>query len=175
MSTDQRIFISYRRSDCQSVANGLNDGLRNRLPEAQVFMDLDSIPPGADFEEHIREEIDQCDVVLVLIGDEWLTPAADTGTRRIDQPNDFVRLEIMSALRAEKVRVIPVLVEGARMPAATELPEDIARLARLNAYVLSDSHWARDITELTNLLRGSGPKAPAEAGAGPRCRLPTST
>ena len=171
MSTDQRIFISYRRSDCQSVANGLNDGLRNRLPDAQVFMDLDSIPPGADFEEHIREEIDQCDVVLVLIGDEWLTPEPDTGTRRIDQPNDFVRLEIMSSLRAEKVRVIPVLVEGARMPAATELPDDIARLARLNAYVLSDSHWARDITELTNFLRGSGPKAPAQTGTGPTVTL----
>ncbi len=166
MGTDQRIFISYRRSDCQSQANGLNDGLRNRLPDAQVFMDLDSIPPGADFEEHIRHEIDRCDVVLVLIGDDWLTPEPDTGTRRIDQPNDFVRLEITSSLRAERVRVIPVLVEGAQMPAASELPDDIARLARLNAYVLSDSHWARDITELTNHLRG-GPKAQAETRTEP--------
>jgi hypothetical protein len=161
MSTDQRIFISYRRSDCQLAASGLNDGLRNRLPGAQVFMDLDSIPPGADFEEHIRNEIDQCDVVLVLIGDEWLAPQPGTSTRRIDQPNDFVRLEIMSALAAQGVRVIPVLVEGATMPAATELPDDIARLARLNAYVLSDTHWGRDITELTTHLQKFTPGAPA--------------
>jgi hypothetical protein len=167
MSTDQRIFISYRRSDCQSQANGLNDGLRNRLPGAQVFMDLDSIPPGADFEEHIRSEIDQCDVVLVLIGDEWLAPRPGTSTRRIDQPNDFVRLEVMSALGAQGVRVIPVLVEGATMPEASELPDDIARLARLNAYVLSDTHWARDITELTNYLRGARPQAQAQIGPEP--------
>ena len=63
-------------------------------------MDIDSIPPGADFEEHIRDYIDQCDVVLVLIGDEWLDPRPGSGLRRIDEPNDFVRLEIMSALRA---------------------------------------------------------------------------
>ena len=65
-------------------------------------MDLDSIPPGADFEEHIRDEIDQCDVVLVLIGDEWLDPAPGTSTRRIDQPNDFVRLEVMTSLRCPR-------------------------------------------------------------------------
>lgn len=154
MQTGHRIFLSYRRSDCQSQANGLNDGLRHRLPDAQIFMDLDSIPPGADFEEHIRGEIDQCDVVLVLIGDEWLEPQPGTGARRIDNPNDFVRLEVMTALGLDQVRVIPVLVEGARMPEASQLPEDIARLARLNAFVLSDSHWGRDLETLTNHLRG---------------------
>ena len=163
MGTEPRIFISYRRSDCQSQANGLNDGLRHRLPDAQVFMDLDSIPPGADFEEHIRNEIDQCDVVLVLIGDEWLEPQRGTSTRRIDNPNDFVRLEVTSALRNDQVRVIPVLVEGAQMPQASQLPDDIARLARLNAYVLSDSHWARDITELTNHLGGMRSEAPQQS------------
>jgi hypothetical protein len=159
MQTAQRVFISYRRSDCQSQANGLNDGLRNRLPDAQIFMDLDSIPPGADFEEHIREEIEQCDVVLVMIGDQWLDPRPGTETRRIDEPNDFVRLEVMTALSSRQVRVIPVLVEGARMPEAAQLPDDIARLARLNAFVLSDSHWGRDLQELTNHLGGA--QAPA--------------
>ena len=107
MSTQQRIFISYRRDDTQFAASALNDGLRNRLREADVFMDLDSIPPGADFEEHIRSYIDDCDVVLVVIGDQWLDPEPGKTTRRIDNPNDFVRLEILSALRAPKVKVIP--------------------------------------------------------------------
>ncbi len=167
MSTEQRIFISYRRDDAQFAASALNDGLRNRLPEADVFMDLDSIPPGADFEEHIRNYIDECDVVLVVIGDEWLDPEPGTNMRRIDRPNDFVRLEILSALRAPDVKVIPVLVEGARMPSTLDLPDDIAGLARLNAFTVSDSHLGRDITELTNHLRGAAPETPAHAPAEP--------
>ena len=120
--TEQRIFISYRRSDCQSQANGLHDGLRHRLQGSRIFMDIDSIPPGADFEAHIRQEIEQCDVVLVLIGDEWLDPRPGSETRRIDEPNDFVRLEIESSLKSEHVRVIPVLVEGAQMPHTRRAP-----------------------------------------------------
>ena len=92
------MFISYRRSDCQPQANGLHDGLSHRLESATIFMDIDSIPPGVEFEQHIRQEIEICDVVLVLIGDNWLDPhlpARTTG--RIDDPDDFVRLEIESA------------------------------------------------------------------------------
>ncbi|SEB63522.1 TIR domain-containing protein [Nocardioides exalbidus] len=157
MQGAQRIFISYRRSDAQSQANGLNDGLRNRLPGAQIFMDIDSIPPGADFEEHIRGEIAQCDVVLVMIGDQWLDVRPGTAVRRIDEPQDFVRLEVQSALETGRVRVIPVLVEGAQMPGAAELPDDISRLARLNAFELSDTRWTKDIETLSGILRGSGP------------------
>ena len=155
-ATEQRIFISYRRSDCQSQANGLHDGLRHRLDSSKIFMDIDSIPPGADFEEHIRQEIEQCDVVLVLIGDEWLDPRPGTGTRRIDEPNDFVRLEIESSLKSAHVRVIPVLVEGARMPQGDELPESVQRLARLHAFELSDSRWTEDIGRLSVQLREFG-------------------
>jgi hypothetical protein len=111
--TGPRLFISYRRSDCQPQANGLYDGLSHRLPSASVFMDIDSIPPGADFEEHIRREIEICDLVLVLIGDNWLDQTADGSSRRIDTPDDFVRLEIESALASPRVNVLPVLVEGA--------------------------------------------------------------
>lgn len=155
MSTtaEQRIFISYRRSDCQSQANGLNDGLRHRLPESRVFMDIDSIPIGADFEEHIRGEIEQCHVALILIGDDWLEPRPGTDVRRIDEANDFVRLEIESSLATKHLRVIPVLVEGARMPTPEELPKSIRRLARLNAFELSDQRWSTDIERLTRQLR----------------------
>lgn len=152
-TTEQRIFISYRRSDCQSQANGLNDGLRHRLPDSRVFMDIDSIPIGADFEEHIRSEIEQCHVALILIGDDWLAPRPGTDTRRIDEANDFVRLEIESSLATKHLRVIPVLVEGATMPTPEELPESIQRLARLNAFELSDQRWSTDIERLTQQLQ----------------------
>lgn len=150
---EQRIFISYRRSDCQSQANGLNDGLRHRLPDARVFMDIDSIPIGADFEEHIRGEIERCHIALILIGDNWLDSRPGSDVRRIDEANDFVRLEVESSLAAKHLRVIPVLVEGARMPTPEELPESIQRLARLNAFEMSDQRWSTDIERLTQQLR----------------------
>ncbi|MBD3923282.1 TIR domain-containing protein [Nocardioides cavernae] len=152
-AAEQRIFISYRRSDCQSQANGLNDGLRHRLPEARVFMDIDSIPIGADFEEHIRGEIEQCHVALILIGDNWLDARPGSDLRRIDEANDFVRLEVESSLAAKHLRVIPVLVEGATMPTPDELPESIQRLARLNAFEMSDQRWSTDIERLTQQLQ----------------------
>src|SRR3954470_427793 len=129
------IFVSYRREDCQPQANGVHDGLRHRLPRSSVFMDIDSIPYGVDFEAHIKDEIKKCDVVLVLIGDNWLDEIG--GRRRIDDPTDFVRLEIENALSEATVRVLPVLVEGARMPNSSELPASLSRLARVNAIEIS--------------------------------------
>ncbi|MEZ0578141.1 toll/interleukin-1 receptor domain-containing protein [Nocardioides sp. MH1] len=147
-----RIFISYRRSDCQSQANGLHDGLSHRLRDASIFMDIDSIPAGVDFEQHIRREIETCDVVLVLIGDNWLDPRPGSSKRRIDESNDFVRLEIENALESPRVRTIPVLVEGARMPDMEELPKSIRRLARINAIEMDDMRWKSDLERLSRLL-----------------------
>jgi hypothetical protein len=163
-SDGQGIFISYRRSDCLSQANGLHDGLVNRLPGARIFMDVDSIPAGVDFEQHIREAIDGCDVVLVLIGDNWMDTRPGTETRRIDEPNDFVRLEIESALANARVTVIPVLVEGAQMPEVASLPDSIQRLARINAFELDDRRWKADLARITELLEGLKSKP---AGAQP--------
>ena len=151
-----RIFISYRRSDTQAHANGLFDGLATRLPEASIFMDLDSIPAGVDFEDHIRAEIDRCDVVLVVIGDDWLAPDTQSGERRIDDPEDFVRLEIENALTNPGVVVIPLLVEGARMPSSTHLPEDIKRLARINALEMNDTRWRSDMSRLVARVKEIG-------------------
>jgi hypothetical protein len=148
--TEKRIFISYRRSDCQPQANAINDGLRHRLRPARVFMDIDSIPAGVDFAEHIREEIEMCDVVLVLIGDNWISATDQDGRRRIDNPDDFVRLEIENAFAASRVSVVPVLVEGADMPRAMDLPESLQRLARINAIELSDQRWTSDIERLAS-------------------------
>jgi hypothetical protein len=143
-----RIFLSYRRSDCQPQANGLYDGLRRRLPDARVFMDIDGIPAGADFEEHIRREISMCDIVLVMIGDNWLDARPGSDVRRIDEPADFVRLEVESALAHPHVDTLPVLVEDTVMPSATEMPDSIARLARLQCVELSDRRWLWDLDHL---------------------------
>ncbi len=116
-------------------------------------MDIDSIPAGVDFAEHIREEIEMCDVVLVLIGDNWISATDQDGRRRIDNPDDFVRLEIENAFSASRVSVVPVLVEGAEMPRATDLPESLQRLARINAIELSDQRWTSDIERLAGEIK----------------------
>jgi hypothetical protein len=145
------LFISYRREDCQGEANGLHDGLSQRMPGARVFMDVDSIPPGVEFEQHIREAIEACDAVVALIGDDWLSVTDARGRRRIDNPNDFVRLEIEAALR-RGVPVLPVLVEGAEMPRVDKLPEEIARLARINAFELNARRWRPDMARLVSVI-----------------------
>ena len=176
-SNDVRVFISYRRSDCQAQANGLHDGLVHRLPGASIFKDIDSIPYGVDFEDHIRAEIHQCDVVLVLIGDDWLDARNATGTRRLDDADDFVRLEIETALSSPAVRVVPVLVEGATMPRQADLPPSIQRLARLRAIELSDARWRSDLTVLTSTLqqlaRGRGSEAEDASDASGQQRAQT--
>jgi len=119
-------------------------------------MDIDSIPPGVDFEEHIRREIEVCDVVLVLIGDNWLDVCPGSDIRRIDEPDDFVRLEIESAMAFPQVRIVPVLVEGAQMPRAEELPRSIQRLGRINAIELSDQRWTADLARLAQVVEEMG-------------------
>jgi hypothetical protein len=152
----QHIFLSYRRSDCQAQANGLYDGLVHRLSNASLFMDIDSIPPGVDFEQHIRHEIKRSDVVLVMIGDNWLDSRPGSNRRRVDEDDDFVRLEIESALATPSVRIVPVLVEGAQMPPSVELPESIHQLARLQAFELSDHRWTSDVERLARTIERPG-------------------
>ena len=165
------VFLSYRRSDCQAQANGLHDGLIHRIPSASIFMDVDSIPYGVDFEEHIRKAIQKCDIVLVLIGDNWLDKES-SGRRRIDEPEDFVRLEIENSLESPEVRVIPVLVEGAVMPRSADLPTSIRKLARLNAIELSDQRWKSDVERLARLIEGFGPQSePVKPETRPSLRL----
>jgi len=151
--TGLRVFVSYRRADTQSHDNGLSDGLRRRLPGSRVFMDLDDIPIGVDFVEHIRGEIRQCHVVLVLIGQDWLNSHVEANARRLDDPADFVRLEIESSLTHPNVVVVPVLVEGARMPAAAQLPAPLSKLARLQSFTLDDEEWTFGLDRLSSGIR----------------------
>src|SRR6266498_3676899 len=121
------ILVSYRRHESSHLAGRLYDRLADRFGEGQVFIDVDTIEPGVDFAEEISRAVATCKVLLAVIGPNWLTEADERGRRRLDDPDDFVRLEIEAAL-ARDVRVIPVLVEGATMPRADELPPTLAAL-----------------------------------------------
>jgi TIR domain len=165
----QRIFISYRRDDSRGYAGRLQGDLSRRYTEEHVFRDVE-IPPGADFGEYITSLVDKCNVVLAIIGPRWLDARDREGERRIDDPQDWVRLEIERALARDGVEVIPVLVDGARLPPREELPPSLLGLRRRNAFELSDSRWDYDLEQLgkhlDGLLRGTSaihvrPTAPA--------------
>jgi cold shock CspA family protein len=149
------IFICYRREDTAGYAGRLYDALRQRLGlgEDRLFMDVDSIEPGMDFVDSINDAIGSSVVVLVLIGRQWMTATDRQGRPRLNNPNDYVRLEIETALQ-HGTRVIPVLVEDASMPYAEDLPNGIAGLTRRNALELSHARFRRDIEELTDLIEG---------------------
>jgi ABC-type amino acid transport substrate-binding protein len=146
-----RIFINYRRDDTDFPAGWLYERLASRFGESQVFKDVDSIQLGDDFVEVINEAVGSCDVLLAVIGDQWLSVVDQAGRRRLDSPDDFVRLEIEAAL-ARDVRVIPILVEGARMPRADELPPSLARLARRQALELNPNRFDADTSRLIDVL-----------------------
>jgi hypothetical protein len=154
----QRIFISYRRDDSRGYAGRLQGDLSRRYSDEHVFRDVE-IPPGADFGEYITGLVDKCNVVLAIIGPSWLDARDREGERRIDKPDDWVRLEIERALARDGVEVIPVLVDGARLPPREELPESLLALRRRNAFELSDRRWDYDVDQLgqhlDQLLRGT--------------------
>jgi hypothetical protein len=128
-------------------------------------MDIDSIEPGVDFVEVVEDTVGRCDAVVALIGPHWLTVSDTTGRRRLDNPEDFVRLELPTALK-RGVRVIPALVHGAGVPPAEELPEELAPLTRRNAIEISDQRFNFDSQRLIDALeRALNVTAPAPAAA----------
>jgi TIR domain len=146
-----RIFISYRRDDTAYAAGWLFDRLVDEFGPEQVFKDMDSIALGDDFVDAITAAVSSTDVLLALIGDKWLGMVDEHGERRLDDPDDFVRLEIEAALERD-VRVIPILVEGARMPRSEELPQSVAALARRQALELTSSRFSSDTRRLLSVL-----------------------
>ena len=161
-----RVFLSYRRQDSASFCGRVYDRLIAHFGAANVFRDIDSLAPGDSFAEKIREYISQCDAVIVLIGTQWLSIADAAGRRRLDDPGDFVRMEIVEAAVQEKL-VVPALHDGAPMPGPQDLPLEIAFLAQRNAIELTDRHFASDMKQLVDALskassgsRDAGRKAP---------------
>src|SRR6516164_3292261 len=116
-----QIFISYRREESRWSARSLHDRLCRTFDPEQIFMDIDSIALGEDFVKAVETTVAKCDVLIAVIGNNWLTSKNDRGDRRLDNAEDFVRMEIAAALKRE-ISVIPVLVDGASMPNATDLP-----------------------------------------------------
>src|SRR6516225_716572 len=147
-----KIFISYRRGDDPGNTGRLFDHLQQAFGPEQLFMDVDSIAPGLDFVRVLEEQVGQCDVLLAMIGPRWFDALDQHGSRRIDDPNDFVRIEIESALKQDK-RVIPVLVGETRMPRLEDLPEAIRPLARRNAVRMTHERFRADAHSLIRALQ----------------------
>jgi hypothetical protein len=147
------IFINYRRDDSAGYAGRIHERLTSTFGSRSVFMDLDDIQPGANFVKAIEEHVAACDCMLVLIGKRWLDSRDPAGARRLDNPGDFVRIEIARALE-RKIRVVPVLLGTTSMPTERDLPPDIRSLAKLQAITLSDKRWDYDINELVRALGG---------------------
>jgi len=147
------IFISYRRQDSQSASGRLADSLKEQLPEAAIFRDVETIEAGVDFVDAINTALESCGVLLAVMGPRWISIQDDAGRRRLDDPNDYTRLELATALKRADVRVIPVLVDGATMPDSEALPADLKSLARRNALELTDKRWDYDVAQLVATLR----------------------
>jgi hypothetical protein len=130
------IFISYRRQDSEGEAGRLFDDLVTHFGERSVFMDVETIEVGRDFRKAIDDSVAGCGVLLAIIGPAWLRAQKESGEPRLDDANDFVRIETASALRRD-IPVIPILVRGAKMPKAEHLPPDLADLAYRNAVELT--------------------------------------
>ena len=176
-----RIFLSYRRSDASAYAGRLYDYLVERFGQDGVFIDIESIEPGVEFAEAVEKTLRKCDTILVVIGRSWVTSADREGKRRLDNPNDFVRFEIEHALASRTLRVIPVLVGGAQIPEANELPETLRGLTRRQAFDLSDQRWSTDVRVLSDKIESptfnqfSEPEAPVEHTQSVDLKLPSGT
>lgn len=163
------IFISYRREDADAHAGRLYDRLCDHFGEDRVFMDVDSIAFGVDFTRAVIEAVSGCDILLALIGRDWLTITDGKGRRRIDNPDDWVRTEIETALQRD-IRVVPVLVDGAELPQADDLPPSLRSLIRRQALKLSHASFrseaARLVTAIDKVLEvGTGRSAAASKTA----------
>ena len=149
MTTPQkgRIFISYRRIDTSYAAGRIYDRLAAHFGEDAIFMDVEVIEGGLDFVKVLEDAVQSCDVLIALIGKQWLSTKDEGGNRRLDNPEDFVRIEIATALSRD-IRVIPVLVDGIGMPRSTELPENLKPLARRNALQVNHHSFNPDVYRL---------------------------
>lgn len=167
------IFISYRRDDSQGWVGRLASDLKSCFPQARVFYDIATVRPGEDFVAAIDEALSSCQAVLAIIGPRWLSAQTAEGQRRIDDPVDFVRLEIDRAL-VRPMRVVPVLFGGTTMPKASDLPESLRPLTHRQAHEISDKRWDYDLDILTTVLGeilgmstvDSGHRQGASRGAG---------
>jgi hypothetical protein len=158
-----KVFISYRRADSAGYSGRVMDRLDRELGRDLVFMDVDAIPLGTNFSKVLHEEVAKCGVLLAVIGPNWLDARDEHGNRRLDNPNDFVRIEIAAALQ-RNIPVIPILLEGARIPKTTQLPEDLKELALRNGMDIRHASFQDDMNRLIRGLKGQADQAGAGDG-----------
>jgi len=149
-----KIFISYRHDDSSGYAGRVHDRLQHEFGADLVFMDVDAIPLGVNFVKILREEVARCGVLLAVIGPDWLDVRDDDGNRRLENPNDFVRIEIAAALQRD-IPVIPILLNGARIPKADQLPDDLKELASRNGLDVRHASFQSDMERLVRGLKAS--------------------
>jgi formylglycine-generating enzyme required for sulfatase activity len=148
-----KILISYRRDDSADVTGRIYDRLTQQFDRASVFKDVDSIPLGVDFRIYLDEQVAKCDVFLAVIGRDWIRKRGSKGKSRLEEPGDFVRIEVESALKRQ-IPVIPVLVGGASIPPAERLPASIQDLSyRHGIVVRPDPDFHRDLDRLIEYLK----------------------
>ncbi len=148
-----KIFISYRRDDSRADARSIYQFLQKAFGEDRLFIDVDSIDKGKDFRSAIASDLEDCAVMLVLIGNNWLDARTENGRRRLDEPNDYVRLEIASAL-SKSIPVIPILLDGAKMPLSSDLPDDLNQLAFRQSARVDHETFANDLSSIAKSLSG---------------------
>src|SRR5262245_1316542 len=146
------IFINYRREESAHTAGRLHDSLAPKLGRNKLFMDVDNIPIGKDFDQYLKSQVAACDAMLTIIGPNWLAMKDETGKRRLDNPEDYVAIEIRAAL-ARDIPVVPVLVDGARMPKMGELPDSLKLLANRQAVQVRHTNFNSDTETLVKRLR----------------------
>jgi hypothetical protein len=149
-----KIFISYRRDDSAGHAGRVTDRLEREFGRDLLFMDVDAIPLGRNFVTVLHEEVAKCGALLAVIGSDWLDVRDDDGNRRLDNPNDFVRIEIAAALQRD-IPVIPILLDGAKIPRANQLPDDLKELASRNGLDVRHASFHNDMEKLIRGLKGA--------------------
>jgi hypothetical protein len=160
-----KVFLSYRREDSQGVVDRVAERLRRKLGPGNVFKDVDSISVGENFLDKVQTALTAADVLIVVIGPGWLNASKRPGKRRLDDPDDWVRIEVHEALQRDDVRVVPLLVEGATMPGERDLPAGLKALAYRNACILRpDPVFEADLDTLCERLDPE-PEAESETSA----------
>ena len=149
------IFISYRRNDSDFVAGRLAEDLSRIFGPESIFRDIDRLEPGVNYIDALDSALNSCAVLIAIIGPYWSTISDEKGHRRLDDPQDWVRIEISRAI-ARNIRLIPVLISGAKMPQTTELPDDLKPLISRHAVEIVDRFWKKEVEELRDALSKFG-------------------
>ena len=150
--TMTKIFLCYRREDSGGYAGRIQDQLAQALGSDVLFMDVDAIPLGANFVRVLHDEVAKCEVLLAVIGRNWLDARDERGSRRLENPNDFVRVEIAAALQ-RNIPVVPILVDGARIPDARQLPKELEELSLRNGIDVRLASFHNDVSRLIHGLK----------------------